>query len=121
MKKVVALIFFSLIFCVSYSQTVTIGILTDKKSEETSPLLDQLKSEIIAVVGQEADVIFKDVLENNFNGEIAEQNYQALINSDTDIILSFGLTNTIVLYQKKTYNKPTIVFGSINKDFIYIP
>jgi outer membrane protein TolC len=122
MKKYLLLFILVITYVSSQSQnSIIIGILTDKSTEESRPLLEQLKSEIIAVVGQETIVSFNDVLENDFNNETAEQNYQALINNDTDIILSFGLTNTIMLYQKKTYNKPTIVFGSINKDFLDIP
>lgn len=121
MSKAVLSIIFSLLFGFSYSQTITIGILTDKSTIQTKPLLEQLKTEITAVLGQERKVVFKEVLENNFNKETAETNYNAFINSDADIILSFGVVNNIVLYQLKKYPKPTIVFGSVNSDFINLP
>ncbi|WBX70387.1 TolC family protein [Tenacibaculum retecalamus] len=122
MKKYFLLFILTLTFAFSQAQKkVSIGILTDKSSEQTKPLLEQLKSEITAVVGQETTIIFKEVLENNFNKETAKSNYQAHINNNTDIILSFGVINNIMLYQEKEYPKPTIVFGSVNSDFINLP
>ena len=122
MKRYFLLFILTLTFAFSQAQKkVSIGILTDKSSEQTKPLLEQLKSEITAVVGQETTIVFKEVLENNFNKETAKSNYQALINNNTDIILSFGVINNIMLYQEKEYPKPTIVFGSVNSDFINLP
>ncbi|OUS02842.1 hypothetical protein A9Q86_01980 [Flavobacteriales bacterium 33_180_T64] len=121
MRKAVAIIFLSLSFCVSYSQTISIGILTDQSSAESQPLLEQLKAEIKAVVGQSRIVVFKEVLENDFNKETAKSNYQSLLTKNTDIILSFGVINNIMLYEQKVYPKPIIVFGSINNDFMNLP
>jgi len=122
MKRYFLLFILTLTFAFSQAQKkVSIGILTDKSSEQTKPLLEQLKNEITAVVGQETTIIFKEVLENNFNKETAKSNYQALINNNTDIILSFGVINNIMLYQEKVYPKPTIVFGSVNSDFFNLP
>ncbi|OIQ22513.1 MAG: hypothetical protein BM557_00565 [Flavobacterium sp. MedPE-SWcel] len=120
MKKLLPLFFFFL-FLTSYSQNVTIGILTDKSSEESELLLPQLKTEIKAVVGQSATIVFKKVLENNFDVARAKSNYQTLLDDDTDIILAFGVINNIMLYNQKTYSKPIIVFGSVNNDFIDLP
>lgn len=105
----------------SQKKTITIGILADKSSEQTQPLLEQLKTEIKAVVGQNASIIFKDVLENGFNPEVAKSNYQTLLNDDTNIILSFGVVDNIVMSRETSYPKPTIVFGSVNRDFIDFP
>ena len=118
-------VFYVLFLCsvlaVQAQKDITIGIITDINSQETNPLLEQLKTEIKAVVGQDASITFKDILENNFNAQKAKSNYQTLVNNDTDIILSFGVINNIVLYQEQTYPKPTIVFGSVNNDFMDIP
>jgi len=117
--------FLLLLFCLTtFAQSpknVTIGILSDRSLPEPSNLLNQLQNEIKAVVGQDATLIFKKVLENNFNKEAAKLNYQFLLNSDTDIILSFGVVNNIVLHQEKSFPKPTIVFGSVNRDFMNLP
>ena len=58
MKKYLLLFILVITYVSSQSQnSITIGILTDKFSEESQPLLEQLKSEIIAVVGQETNTI----------------------------------------------------------------
>ncbi len=120
-KLVFLLVFINILAYSQVSKTVTIGILADKSSEEAKPLLEKLQNEIKAVAEQDAVVVFKEVLENEFNVETAKINYQALLNSDTDIILAFGVINTIVIYQQKSYSKPVIVFGSVNSDFYTIP
>ncbi len=103
------------------SKTVTIGILADKSSEETRPLLSKLQSEIKGVVGQNATIVFKEVLENGFNAQTAKSNYQTLLNSDADIILSFGVVNNLILDKEEQYPKPVILFGSANSDFYDFP
>ncbi|WP_198553807.1 TolC family protein [Tenacibaculum sp. Bg11-29] len=119
MKKILPFLFFVLIFNLSYAQTITIGLLTDKNTPEIQPLLEQLKTEISAVLGQGQIINFNKPLENNYNLEKAKTNYRSLVdNNGVDIILSLGVLDNIAIYQYKTYAKPTIVFGSINSDFI---
>ncbi len=123
MKTRLLVIFLSISF-LGFSQrqkTVTIGILADEASVENAPLLEKLQSEITAVVGQDAKLVFKDPIENGFDLEKAKANYLALESSDADIILAFGVINNIALYQQKTYAKPVVVFGSVNSDFIDLP
>lgn len=112
---------FILFFQLIHAQTVTIGLLADKKSKEVEPLLEELKTEIRAVIGEGKTVVFKDVLENNYDATLAKANYEVLIASNADIIVSFGVLNNIVLYQQKNYTKPVIVFSSINSDLINLP
>ena len=119
--KRIFVFFFALILQLSFSQTIEIGLLTDRDTPEVQPLLEQLKTEIRAVLGQDKTVSFKKVLSNNYNLETAKANYQSLVNSDADIILSFGVVDNIVLSQQEKYTKPVIVFGSINSDFINLP
>ncbi len=124
MKKTTLLIIFLFITFVGFTQrskTVIIGILADEASIENAPLLQKLKNEISAVVGQDAKVIFKDPIENNFDLDSAKANYLSLESSDVDIILAFGVINNIALHQQKIYAKPVIVFGSVNSDFIKLP
>ncbi|TMM57075.1 TolC family protein [Maribacter algarum] len=124
MRKQFILLLFLLGTAISFAQrskTVTIGILADEASVENAPLLEKLQNEITAVVGQDAKVVFKDPVENNFDLDTAKANYLALEASDVDIILAFGVINNIALYQQKTYAKPVIVFGSVNSDFIDLP
>ncbi|WP_108840613.1 TolC family protein [Aquimarina sp. Aq78] len=121
LKLVFLLVFINILGYSQTSKTISIGILADKSSEETQPLLAKLQSEIKSVVGRDATVVFKEVLENGFNVATAKTNYQTLLDTDTDIILAFGVVNTIVVYQEKNYPKPTIVFGSVNGDFYDLP
>jgi len=81
-------------------KTITIGILVDQNSENTEPLVSKLKEDIIAVSGSEANIIFKGILQNNFDLDEANSNYQNLVESNTDIILSFGTVNSLMLIQK---------------------
>ncbi|GGI56997.1 TolC family protein [Winogradskyella haliclonae] len=120
MKRTLIILAF-LFYFIGYSQSVKIGILSDESTSETQPLLEDLKSQIRAVVGQNTSVNFSDVLINDHNIDKAKSNYQQLVNDDTDIILSFGLINNIVIYEEDIYPKPTIVFGSVNNDFIDLP
>ena len=92
MKKFLKLGFL-LIYFLSFSQTKSnyhIGVLVDKETNETVPLLNRLKEEIIGVVGEDANIIFSEdtILSNNFNQELALQQYNQLSKSNVDIILS---------------------------------
>ena len=121
MKKNCALFALILVCQFVYGQTLKIGILTDTSPVQTEPLITQLKTEIQAVIGQNTEVIFSAILENNYDTDLALTNYQTLVSDDTDIILSFGVINNVVLYQQKSYPKPTVVFGAVNNDFIELP
>jgi len=119
MKKSFLLIFFIVFSLVSQGQKkVNVSILTDVSLPTSSSLLSQLQNEIKVVVGQDATIIFDRILENNFNKSKAISNYRKLLESDTDIILSFGVINTIVLHNEESYPKPVIVFGDVNSDLI---
>jgi len=119
MKKYFLLFVFTAFTVITQAQKrVSVGILTDVALPTSSSLLSKLQNEIKAVVGQDAEVVFDNVLENNFNKSEAKSNYQLLLRNDTDIILSFGVINTIVLHNEQSYPKPVIVFGDVNSDLI---
>lgn len=83
------------------SKTVTIGILADEAPAEIAGLLEKLQSEITAVVGQDAKVIFKAPVENGFDLDTAKANYLQLESSEVDIILVFGVINNIAPHGSK--------------------
>ena len=66
MKRIPILLFllFGILSINAQKKTVSIGILVDDVSSKTQPLLSDLKSEITAVVGEYAEIKFKDVLTN---------------------------------------------------------
>ncbi len=121
MKKFILFFLLASTLTITQAQkTVTIGILADEPAKNTQ-LLSQLKNEIKTIVGQQTTIVFGEVLANNFDSATAKVNYQKLLANETDIILTFGVVDIIVLHQETNYPKPVIVFGSINSDFIKLP
>lgn len=121
MKKRITIIFIIIATTGLFGQKKNyhIGVLLDNRTEELEPLFVQLEEQIKAVVGEDAIINFpeKNRLTNNYNLQTAEQNYQILIDNETDIILAFGVVNNKVLSNRSNYPKPTILFGAVNKDF----
>ena len=125
-NKIVLLLFIfsSFIGRAQHQEDYTIAILGDKMIPETDQILVQLKNEIKSVVGQSANIIFKDsfILLNDLNLDKAKSNYQKMLASkDVDLILSFGSINNLVIAKNKNFPKPVILFGVINDDFITFP
>ncbi len=116
------LFFVSITVLSQEKKTYDIGILIDFNLPELTPLLEELKNEITAVVGEDALIRFPDehLLSNDLNLVKAEANYQSLVTSEVDIILAFGLINNTVINKQTTFPKPTILFGAVNEDFIAI-
>lgn len=125
MKKciLILLIIYTSISFAQTKKTYNIGILVDQKTEGFVPIYEELKNEITSVVGEDAIIKFPEtsLLFNNYNLEKAQENYNKLVNDNTtDIILVFGLINSQVLSKQSVYKKPTILFGTINKDITNI-
>jgi hypothetical protein len=100
---------------------VSIGILSDAQLKSKSELLNELQNEIIAVVGQDAEITFRELLANNHNSTTAKKNYESLLANDTDIIIAFGIVNIKLLLNQNSYPKPLIIFGNVNSDFVAFP
>ena len=90
-----------------------IGILLD-----INPLLLELKDQIKAVVGEDAIINFSEqnILVNNYDLLKARENYDTLLQNETDIILAFGVINNVIISKQTSHGKPTILFGAVNKD-----
>lgn len=99
-----------------------VGILLDHESKELAPVLDDMKTQVKAVVGEDATISFpsQSLLYNEYNLQRAEANYQTLLNNNTDIILAFGVVNSVVVNKQLSYRKPTILFGAVNTDVVDI-
>lgn len=99
-----------------------IGVLADFDNEEFSPVFDQLASEIIAVIGNDAslNISADNIRVNNFDIDLAREHYDEMLSSNIDIILAFGPINNELLMQQKRHSKPTILFGVANTDVIDI-
>ena len=122
MKRYLLLLVSACLITTSLAQKkITIGILNDTDSRETELYLGHLKKSVSDVLGSSNQVTFTDVLFNDFDLGIAKSNYQKL-KDEADILLSFGIINTLMLYKEreKGYPKPVVIIGSINNDFIEI-
>ena len=96
-----------------------IGVLLDDKTQKIDSILTQLQQQIKAVVGEDAIINFsnENVLVNSFNSQKAKTYYTQLLNKNVDVILAFGATNNTVINNQTNYPKPTILFGTVNRDF----
>lgn len=99
-------------------KTYTIGMLVDVSTSETEVLLERLKNEVSAVVGEDAEIVFPAEYRmiHNYDVNLARKNYQSLLNSEVDIIIAIGSASNIVIQGQTSHNKPTILFGSLNTD-----
>ncbi|MFT4684565.1 MAG: outer membrane protein [Psychroserpens sp.] len=122
MKKLLTLLFLCC-FAVGFSQKriYNIGVLLDNHTTEIDPLIKKMQTQIKAVVGEDATIQFSEnnILVNGYNLQKAEQNYNQLLSS-SDIILAFGLVNSVVINKQTSHLKPTILFGAVNNDFTNI-
>jgi len=100
--------------------TVQIGMLVDRISEEFAPALEQLSAEVSAVVGSAAVVRFspENTVESQFNAARAEELYGRLVAGDVDVILAFGPVAAEAVAGRPEYPKPTILFGALNQDVV---
>ncbi|MEM8488456.1 MAG: TolC family protein [Bacteroidota bacterium] len=103
--------------------TYDIGFLLDARTPELAYMLDSLRQEITAVVGEDAIIRFSDetTLFSDLDIAKAEANYAQLIDGETDIILAFGQVNNTVISSQAEHKKPTILFGAVNIDLVDIP
>lgn len=127
MKSRVLLSFIIILFCIGHiaaqeKKTFQVGVILDTVTPESEQILSLIKQEILAVVGEDAIVNFsKDlVLVNDFDREKTESNYQELVQGSSDIIIAFGPISNIIISEKESHAKPTILFGNAPSDFIDI-
>lgn len=95
-----------------------IGFLLDNHTAKTAELLQRLRTQIKAVVGEDARISFPatQVLVNQYDLSTAETNYQQLLNNETDIIIAFGIVNNALISKLSEHPKPTILFGRVNRE-----
>lgn len=124
MKRVILFIFLCSVnlFFAQNKPQIKIGILLDNVSSEVLPIIQDLQDEIVAVVGEDADIIYTPFKgsSNNFQIEKVKANYQSLLNDETDILIAFGAISNSVISGQSIHKKPTILFGAVNIDIISI-
>ncbi len=102
---------------------VDIGILSDQTPADLTPLFEQLRAEIVAVVGANADIRMDpvNVRANEYDPDAAERMYQEMIDEGIDIVLAFGSVTASVVSGRATYEVPTVLFGGVNRDLLDLP
>ncbi|NLR93901.1 TolC family protein [Flammeovirga agarivorans] len=100
-------------------EKLSIGIMVDAKSNDNQTLYEQLTSEINHLVGKEYVIDFQEVLSCDNDPQKARLNYKTLVDNKADIILSFGIANSIMFYESNIeFEVPTILLSFVNKDII---
>jgi len=99
--------------------TVNIGIILDIETAETTELLERLKLEVKAVVGEDAIIQFPAELQktHNFSVTQARSNYEKLIAQNANLILAVGTSSGIMLQNQESFSIPTILLGSVTQEF----
>ncbi|CAL2102051.1 conserved exported protein of unknown function [Tenacibaculum sp. 190130A14a] len=98
-------------------KTYAVGFLFDEVNIEAKPLLEQLKKEIKAVVGEDATIVFnsKNQLVSGYDIAKARSNYNQL-KQTCDIIISFGAFDNLVIRQEKAYPVPVLTVGGLSSE-----
>lgn len=102
---------------------IEIGILVDQAPAAISTLFEQMRSEIVAVVGAQATIrmVEENVRPNGFDQARAEEIYQSMVDGEIDLILAFGPVTASVVSGRASYPKPTVLFGGVNRDLLELP
>ncbi|MFK7780887.1 TolC family protein [Psychroserpens sp.] len=120
MRYILSVLLFLFVSFMAFTQSNTyqVGFLLDKNSKDIKGLLAELSVEISAVVGEDATIEFSDAntLVNDFDTTKALNNYNRLLQNNTDIIIAFGIVNNSVISKIGSYSKPTIVFGALSEE-----
>lgn len=121
---------FSVVFCFfligsihsQEKRNFKIAVIIEHESPEFSRFFEQFKSEVIALSGEDANVLFPDefVISTNYNSEKAVESYRELLSSDADLILLSGESNFKALKGYQPFTKPTILMGLYDLELIGI-
>ncbi|UII74786.1 TolC family protein [Flagellimonas sp. HMM57] len=123
MKRIKRFFLALLSFCLlqglaAQEKSYRIGILLDANSTAIDSLVTEMKNEIKATVGEDAEVLFPKEIQliNKLDLQTAELQYNQLIKDDTDIILGLGVIIGDIIRRQKNHLKPTILLGGANRD-----
>ncbi|MEM7416667.1 MAG: TolC family protein [Gemmatimonadota bacterium] len=104
-------------------QVIDIGVLVDQPPADLANLFQQMAAEIVAVVGNSATIRADpaNVRSNGYDPALAEAMYQEMVDGDIDVILAFGPVTASVVSGRPGYEKPTVLFGGVNRDLMDLP
>lgn len=102
-------------------KTLDISVLVDQRIDKSNHTQEEFMKEIRNVISNDYEIKLNYILENGFNLKEAKENYQYLEQQNQDVIIVFGVVNNLMIYQTNpNFHTPTIVFGSVNSDFVPI-
>lgn len=104
-------------------RVIDIGVLVDQPPADLGTLFAQMTAEITAVVGTAATIRAEpqNVRANGYDPAVAETIYQEMVDGDIDVILAFGPVTSSVVSGRPVYEKPTVLFGGVNRDLLELP
>ena len=103
--------------------TLRLGVLLDQSAPAIDQALDELVTEIRAVVGVRAVVDFDPTASQivGFDADRTRQAYDALVGGGADVVLAFGTGVGAVLPERDAFPVPTILFGTFISDASQLP
>lgn len=110
-------------FTAQAQKEYVVGLLIEVRTPDAEGLLQRMKAEIAAVVGEDAIISIPEafILTDDFKIEKAQSNYSQLLESEVDLILAFGPLSSLVIAGQIEHMKPTILFGAVDTELSKIP
>ena len=114
-----ALLCWPLLICTEAfaAKKVLVGVLMDGVTPHQQGLLENLRHELLTVLGTKYDINLPNdkALSANWDLDRVENNYSQLLNDDdVDIIIVMGTLSTSMVLKNQPYPKPVIALGVID-------
>ncbi|MCD6225227.1 MAG: TolC family protein [Deltaproteobacteria bacterium] len=106
------------------AEEVKIGILFDIKNENTRKFIDQLRQEVISLLGSKYDITIpaKNIKTASWDRQSILKEYKGLLADDSvDIIVVVGALNAAVLARLEVFPKPLILLGIMDYELQQVP
>lgn len=102
-------------------RTFTIGMVGDRLNANQELQIQEMQQTVRAVVGEDADVKFTQMLLNNYDIGMARTQYQQLVDQGVDLIMVFGLVSNMALGERQSFPLPTLALGLASTESIELP
>ena len=109
---------------VGAAEEVSLGILFDNKKEDTRKFVDQLRQEVISLLGSKYDITIpsEKIKTASWSSQSILKEYEALVADDgVDIIVAVGALNAAVLIKRGVFPKPLILLGIMDYELQQVP
>ena len=115
---ILLLILLSSATAVAQKRSFTIGMVGDRINADQQRQIAEMESTVRSVVGENADVVFEEMLLNNYDINVARNHYQQLVDQGVDLIMVFGLVSNMALGELGSYPVPTLALGLANTESV---